>query len=61
MGKTSSDNMASVTVAELKMIVRPAVATVAMIANRWGFTHLGRFSTDYRAAYGTSPSRTLRT
>ncbi|GID94274.1 AraC family transcriptional regulator [Amorphoplanes digitatis] len=35
--------------------------TVAMIANRWGFTHLGRFSTDYRAAYGTSPSRTLRT
>ncbi|MCG5434751.1 hypothetical protein PSH25_000383 [Micromonospora sp. PSH25] len=28
---------------------------------RWGFTHLGRFSTDYRAAYGRSPSHTLRT
>ncbi|MEU7908844.1 AraC family transcriptional regulator [Actinoplanes sp. NPDC049118] len=36
-------------------------ATVAMIATRWGFTHLGRFSTDYRAVYGTSPSHTLRT
>ncbi|MGC4877912.1 helix-turn-helix transcriptional regulator [Micromonospora sp. DT43] len=35
--------------------------TVAMIATRWGFTHLGRFSTDYRAAYGSSPSQTLRT
>lgn len=35
--------------------------TVTMIANRWGFTHPGRFSTDYRAAYGVSPSHTLRT
>lgn len=38
-----------------------AGATVAVIANRWGFSHLGRFSTDYRAAYGASPSHTLRT
>jgi AraC-like DNA-binding protein len=35
--------------------------TIAAIANRWGFPHLGRFSTDYRAAYGTTPSHTLRT
>ncbi|WP_433389515.1 AraC family transcriptional regulator [Micromonospora sp. KLBMP9576] len=35
--------------------------TVTLIARRWGFTHLGRFSTDYRAAYGCSPSHTLRT
>ncbi len=35
--------------------------TVTTIATRWGFTHLGRFSTDYRAAYGSSPSHTLRT
>jgi AraC-like DNA-binding protein len=35
--------------------------TVTTIAGRWGFAHLGRFSTDYRSAYGTSPSRTLRT
>jgi AraC-like DNA-binding protein len=35
--------------------------TVTMIATRWGFAHLGRFSTDYRAVYGTTPSHTLRT
>jgi transcriptional regulator GlxA family with amidase domain len=35
-------------------------ATVAAIAARWGFAHPGRFSTDYRAAYGRSPTRTLR-
>lgn len=34
--------------------------TVATIAARWGFPHLGRFSVDYRAVYGTTPSRTLR-
>src|SRR5690348_5932768 len=32
VGNTSSDNIASVTVAALKMMVRPAVATVATIA-----------------------------
>ncbi|MEU5779505.1 helix-turn-helix transcriptional regulator [Micromonospora lupini] len=35
--------------------------TVAMIATRWGFTHPGRFGTDYRATYGNSPRHTLRT
>jgi AraC-like DNA-binding protein len=35
--------------------------TVEMIATRWGFANPGRFSTDYRAAYGTTPSHTLRT
>jgi AraC-like DNA-binding protein len=35
--------------------------TVEMIATRWGFAHPGRFSTDYRAAYGSTPSHTLRT
>lgn len=35
--------------------------TIAAIAGRWGFPHLGRFSTDYRTAYGTTPSHTLRT
>ncbi|MEX5261519.1 helix-turn-helix domain-containing protein [Kocuria sp. CPCC 205263] len=34
-------------------------ATVAAIAARWGFAHSGRFATDYRAAYGVSPSTTL--
>ena len=38
----------------------PAVDTVTAIAGRWGFTHAGRFSVEYKRVYGTSPSRTLR-
>ena len=34
--------------------------TVAEVATRWGFTHLGRFAQYYRARYGEPPSRTLR-
>jgi AraC-like DNA-binding protein len=33
--------------------------TVTDVAVRWGFGHLGRFSTAYRRAYGESPSQTL--
>jgi AraC-like DNA-binding protein len=39
----------------------PADATsVAGVAMRWGFGHLGRFSADYRVRFGESPSETLR-
>jgi AraC-like DNA-binding protein len=34
--------------------------TVASVAHRWGFMHLGRFASDYRSCYGQSPSETLR-
>lgn len=34
-------------------------STVAQIAFDWGFTHLGRFSRDYRAAFGVSPREQL--
>lgn len=34
--------------------------TVAAIAARWGFTHPGRFSVEYRRAYGQSPRHTLK-
>lgn len=34
--------------------------TVAEVAYRWGFAHLGRFAHDYRARYGESPSTTSR-
>jgi len=34
--------------------------TIAAIALRWGFVHLGRFSAVYRAAYGENPSETVR-
>jgi transcriptional regulator GlxA family with amidase domain len=35
-------------------------AGVTKIAYHWGFTHLGRFSAQYRQAYGEPPSDTLR-
>jgi transcriptional regulator GlxA family with amidase domain len=35
-------------------------ANVTTIAMRHGFVHLGRFSTQYRAAFGEGPSATLR-
>ncbi|GIF10660.1 AraC family transcriptional regulator [Actinoplanes teichomyceticus] len=38
----------------------PAVVTVAAVAHRWGFAHLGRFASAYRARFGVSPSETLR-
>jgi AraC-like DNA-binding protein len=38
----------------------PHRATVASIAHRWGFAHLGRFATTYRKRFGVSPSETLR-
>jgi AraC-like DNA-binding protein len=38
----------------------PARRSVAEIASRWGFTHLGRFAAAYRQRYQTTPSQTLR-
>ncbi len=38
----------------------PARITVAAVAHRWGFAHLGRFASAYRARFGESPSETLR-
>jgi AraC-like DNA-binding protein len=35
-------------------------SSVTEIASRWGFTHLGRFSVDYRKRFGESPSETLK-
>jgi len=34
--------------------------SIAEIAARWGFTHMGRFSVDYRRRFGEAPSATLR-
>jgi AraC-like DNA-binding protein len=33
---------------------------VTEIAQRWGFSHLGRFSVEYRRRFGEMPSETLR-
>jgi AraC-like DNA-binding protein len=43
------------------LVEHPQRVTVAAIAHRWGFTHLGRFARAYRCRYGVSPSDTLRT
>jgi transcriptional regulator GlxA family with amidase domain len=37
-----------------------AEGTVAEVATRWGFMHLGRFSGQYRKTYGRTPVETLR-
>lgn len=37
-----------------------SATTVTNVANRWGFTHLGRFATKYHERFGESPSQTLR-
>jgi AraC-like DNA-binding protein len=38
----------------------PMRETVTAVAYRWGFPSTSRFAAQYRAAYGVSPSRTLR-
>ena len=45
--------------AELR-VADPRQTTVAEVAYRWGFAHLGRFAALYRQAYGESPAATLR-
>ena len=35
-------------------------ASVAALAAKWGFIHLGRFATEYRRRFGVYPSQTLR-
>lgn len=37
----------------------PRSTTVTEIALDWGFSHLGRFSVEYRDMFGDAPSRTL--
>lgn len=37
-----------------------AETTVATVAYRWGFAHLGRFAGAYRKRFGETPSATLR-
>ncbi len=38
----------------------PAQDTIVKIANRWGFTHMGHFSSYYTELFGENPSVTLK-
>jgi transcriptional regulator GlxA family with amidase domain len=38
----------------------PYVDSVASVARRWGFAHLGRFAAAHEARFGQKPLRTLR-
>jgi AraC-like DNA-binding protein len=38
----------------------PSHSTVAAIAHRWGFTHLGRFAEAHKMVYGETPLQVLR-
>ena len=38
----------------------PASVSVADVAARWGFTHMGRFSGEYLRRFGEYPKQTLR-
>lgn len=41
------------------LLSAPAGVTVKEVALKWGFSHLGRFSSEYRRRFGESPSETL--
>jgi AraC family ethanolamine operon transcriptional activator len=41
------------------LIMPTETCSVSEIAARWGFRHFSRFSQQYRAVYGESPSQTL--
>ena len=37
----------------------PGATTITQAANRWGFTHLGRFASEYHKTFGELPSASL--
>lgn len=42
------------------LLCDPTLSSVTAAALRWGFAHLGRFSAEYRRAFGECPAQTLR-
>lgn len=41
-------------------LMKDQTASISEIARKWGFRHMGRFSSDYRRNYGQSPSETRK-
>ena len=48
------------TEARRDLLAQPPSLSVAEIARKWGFAHLGRFAIDYKRQFGESPSETRR-
>ncbi|MCJ1714357.1 helix-turn-helix domain-containing protein [Curtobacterium sp. VKM Ac-2922] len=42
------------------LLLDPGESSVAEVARRWGFTHMGRFSAEYASRFGEYPRHTLR-
>ncbi|MBB4569366.1 AraC family transcriptional regulator [Rhizobium leucaenae] len=42
------------------LLVADTKRTVADVAAKWGFTHLGRFAAEYKKRFGHLPSQTLK-
>jgi AraC-like DNA-binding protein len=63
VGRTPTEQLRHVRLSRVHDELRaadPARDTVAAVAARWGFVHLGRFAAEYRRRYGTAPSEDLR-
>ncbi|ROR83562.1 Helix-turn-helix domain-containing protein [Plantibacter flavus] len=61
-GVTATDYLRSIRLDRVRQELRdaePGLATVAEVARRWGFTHLGRFAASYTTRFGEYPSVTL--
>jgi transcriptional regulator GlxA family with amidase domain len=43
-----------------ELLNAPPHLTVTKVATDWGFTHLGRFSAEYKKKFGESPSETSK-
>ncbi|WP_034296316.1 AraC family transcriptional regulator [Herbaspirillum sp. RV1423] len=41
------------------LLASPTSGAVTNVALRWGFSHLGHFTTDYKRRFGETPSQTL--
>lgn len=62
-GQSPLDYLRAVRLGEVRKMLRDVPATqmsIASIAARWGFIHLGKFANNYRRLFGELPSQTAR-
>lgn len=52
--------MAVLSAVRQEMLEDRSARNISVIAMGWGFTHLGRFSSEYRKLFGETPSATLQ-